>query len=233
MFEADFSKTERRALLDETDADLVEFARRTIDWAREHGYGEIVWHFAALSSVAYLDRASGLTRVAGALRRSRETTVDGVRIIVETRRTGHQGGGSFAPLAAWWPDDEQLLRLDSTHRPFLDAIVSATSRAPIWLTAFIIDMPEPVGVVGSGSMPGDEERVTPIVVSPEVQNTIAARSKGMTLSSNGIHDSLGPLLLADARQMLRAGQTTTEAIAVAALRAGWWPEKIPALLDKL
>ena len=55
----------------------------------------------------------------------------------------------------------------------------------------------------------------------------------MTLSSNGIHDSLGSEFLKAVRPMIRSGEATPESVAVAALRAGWWPAKIPDLLKKL
>jgi len=234
VFEADFSRTERRALLDTPSSeDLVTFAGRTIEWAREHDRDELVWHFAALSSIGHLGRTAGLAKVAGELARRRESRVDGVRIVVETRRAS-SGAGSRAPMAVWWADDEQVLGLDSTHRPLVDALVSSTSRAPIWLTAFDVEVaglenardPEP-------SLLAEEPVDVPVVVLPEVQEAITMRSRGMTLSSNGIHDSLGPSLLADARRMIVAGMASREAIAVAALRAGWWPQKIPALLAKL
>ena len=230
VFEADFSRTQRRALLDSTAADVVVFARRTIDWAALHGHAEIVWHFAGVDSVSYLRRARELRGLAASLKRSHEATVDGVRIVLSTRRLR---SNSLAPLAAWWPDDGQLLSLDSTLRPLVDAFLSDPSRAPIWLTAFDVGIAGEVGVADPRYHAGHAAPVSPIVVSSALQEAVTTYSRPMTLSSNGVHDSLAPALLSAARRMLRDGQATREAVAVAALRAGWWPEKIPALLRSL
>jgi hypothetical protein len=54
----------------------------------------------------------------------------------------------------------------------------------------------------------------------------------MTLG-NGAHDSCAPQLIKAARAFIRAGRATPAAVCVAALRAGWWPEKIPGLRTKL
>jgi hypothetical protein len=72
----------------------------------------------------------------------------------------------------------------------------------------------------------------PIVISEELQRVVAQQSGLMTLPTNGIFDSYGPEFLRAVRPFVARG-TTKNSVAVAALRAGWWPEKIWALMDKL
>jgi hypothetical protein len=231
VFEADFSRTERRAWLDGAIADRAAFARSSIEWARQHDAKSIVWHFAAKDSIAHLDRDPHLSSIAKTLQAKGRVRVGDVEVILATKR---KHGPEELPCAAWWTDDRQLLALDSTHRPVLDAFLSQTHRAPIWLTAFELSPGVEVGVKDPDSgLAGEPTRVVPIAVSDELLNVITTRSSAMTLSSNGVHDSLGPQFLAAARGMIRSGAATPEAVAVAALRAGWWPRHIPALLQKL
>jgi hypothetical protein len=234
VFEADLSRTERWALLDLDLADPADFATRTIAWAKQNGHAELVWHFAAVASVDNLagHARAWLDQLTARLKRSNYAAIDGVRIVLATQRM-HQCNAQ-TPVAAWWPDDHQLMRLDTTHRPLLAALISDARRAPIWLTAFDVDVSSDGGVIDPPTgMPSRPACVSPILVSSEVQETVATHSRPMTLSSNGVHDSLAPPLVDAARRLIRSGQATPEAIAVAALRAGWWPDKVPALVDKV
>ena len=77
-----------------------------------------------------------------------------------------------------------------------------------------------------------EDRVVPIVVSAELQDAVEARSRAINMT-NGVQDSLAGALVSDARLMIRSGSVTAEAVAVAALRAGWPPDKVPELWKKL
>ena len=230
MFEADFSRTARRASLDQGGAAREDFARASLDWARTKGHDTVVWYFAAKDSVKHLARSGPLGAIASQLHRAGRHSISGMSIILATKRM--RSGDFDAPLAAWWPSDEQILELDSTHRPLLHALVSHPWRAPIWLTAFEIEVGEPVGVQDRAELVG-EPGVTPIVVLPELQETVSSHSRSMTLSTNGVHDSLAGPLVAALRRMVSSGAATPEAVAVAALRAGWWPDKVPDLLKKL
>lgn len=233
MFEADLTKTVRRATLDDAVASRVRFARRSIEDARSHQWDTIVWYFHAKDSVKHLAAADArLERVVRELRSTGRYRTQGVEVLLSTKRAAAAGRTFDLPLAAFWPDDIQLLELDSAHRPHLDALLSATWRAPVWLTAFDLDAGEPVGVRDAFSI-GDSDQLSPVVVSDELQDVVTYHSAGMTLSTNGIHDSEGPALLRDVRRLVKRGAATSEGVAVAALRAGWWPEKVPALLAKL
>lgn len=230
MFEADFSRTQRRARVDDGGAARGDFARDSLEWARSHGHDTLVWHFAAKDSLQRLARTGPLAATASRLHRAGRHTVAGVSLVLATKRT--RSGDFDAPLAAWWPNDEQLLELDSTHRPLLDALVRHPSRAPIWLTAFEIDVGAPVGVQDCAGLIGAPD-VAPIVVPPGLQETMSSHSRSMTLSTNGVHDSLAGSLVAALRRIVRSGAATPEAVAVAALKAGWWPDKVPDFLKKL
>ena len=72
----------------------------------------------------------------------------------------------------------------------------------------------------------------PIVIFEELQQVVAQHSGLMTLPTNGIFDSYCPEFLRAVRPFVEQG-TTKNSVAVAALRARWWPEKICALMDKL
>jgi len=220
-------------MLDNALSDRAAFASRTVTWARENDAGTIVWYFHALDSIRHLDGDPHLDAIASALHRNRRAHVDGVEIVVQTERMSPRPGNFRAPLAAWWVDDFQLLHLDTAHRPLLDALISETHRAPIWLTAFDIESPEPIGVRDPNTgFAGQQTRVIPIVVSDELQAMTRSRA-GMMNLVNGVHDSLADQFLHEARLMIRSGEATPEAVVVAALRVGWWPEKAPALLKKL
>jgi hypothetical protein len=185
-----------------------------------------VWHFATKEVVHRLAGQSGLGRVATNLHRHGEHRIGGITIALATPRV--ESFRSFElPLAAWWPGDDRLLDLDSGHRPLLDALVAQPSRAPVWLTAFHVDVGAAVGVRDVRDLISEDPAVTPIVVSDGVQNLVSSHSGGMNLT-NGVHDSYAAPFLADVRRMIRRGSATREAVAVAALRAGWWPEHVPA-----
>lgn len=231
MFEATLSDTNRSALIDDDRASRLAFAKASIAAARADGADEVIWHFAAKDSVRHLDQDPDLRQLAARLYRNGEAVGGGIRIVLATKRSSSVGDFR-SPLAAWWTNDLQLLALDTTQRSTLLAFLSNPSRAPIWLTAFDLDVGRPVGVQEQpGSVVASDPR--PIVVSEDLQEIVRQVSASMTLSSNGIHDSLGGEFLAAVRPHVRSGQATPEAVAVAALRAGWWPKHIPDLMKKL
>lgn len=232
MFEADSRRTVRRALVDHAESDQLTFATRTLQWARDNSHETIVWHFHGKSSLDNL-RHAWLPSVAGALKHRGEAAIEDVKIVLATARVTEPPGSFKAPLAAWWPGDDRLLAVDSSHRPMLDALVSQTYRAPIWLTAFNVEVGEPIGVRDPDTGLIGTPRIDPIVVSDELQELVGSGSAHMTLSTNGVHDSMAGDLLRDARRLIKSGAATPEAVAVAAIRAGWWPEKVPGLLKKL
>ena len=129
MFEADPTKTERRALLEHDGSSPAAFAKRTLEWAR----------------------------------------------------------------------DGRLLELDSGHRPLLDALVSQPWSAPVWLTAFGVDIGVPVGVRDQADILSHEPRAVPIRVPDELQDLVTRHSGGMNLVK-GVHDSCAPPLVAEARR---------------------------------
>lgn len=61
---------------------------------------------------------------------------------------------------------------------------------------------------------------------------VASHSTIMNLN-NGIHDSLAGDFIKDSRRMVRSGAATPEGIGVAAIRAGWPPRNIRALVQKV
>lgn len=77
------------------------------------------------------------------------------------------------------------------------------------------------------------DNVAAIKISDGLEEIVADLSVGMTLSSHGIHDSLGGDLVRAVRPMISSGEATPESVAIAALRAGWWPRHIPDLVKKL
>lgn len=232
MFEVDFSTTKRSALIDVDRASRLAFARASIAAAKVDGASEVIWHFAAKDSVRHLDQDPDLRQLASRLFKHGEAIVGGVRIVLVTKRSRSTAGDFGSPLAAWWTSDLQLLELDTTERSSLLAFLSNPSRAPIWLTTFEIDVGQPVGVQDRpGSIVASDPQ--PIVVTAELQEVVRQHSGSMTLSSNGIHDSLGGEFLAAVRPFVRRGHATPEAVAVAALRAGWWPKHVPDLMSKL
>jgi hypothetical protein len=224
---ADPSSIERRALLDAELSSPAEFARQNLAWAKDRGHDRVVWHFATQGVVGDLAAHPGLESIATALTRRGQATADGIAIELSTKRAP---SAAATPLAAWWPSDAQLLALDTTRRPLIDALVSNGWRAPIWLTAFNVALEEPIGVRDLDSPL--EDRVLPIVVSPDLQAMVDSRSRAINLT-NGIHDSMAGPLIEAARQMIREMTATPEAVAVAALRGGWWPDRVPDLVKKL
>jgi hypothetical protein len=234
MFEADLSRTRRAATLDADESSPATFARASIRTARSCDCDQLVWHFASKDVVRRLVGDPSLGRIAGQLFRRGSVSRAGLTITLATRRL--RAAGRFdAPLACWWASDDQLLKLDSTHRPRIDALVSSGTRAPIWLTAFGIDLgAEPIGVIrDSVSLAAGSPTVDRIEVGETVREQIASLSRSMTLSTNGVHDSLAGPLVAYARSAIRSGQATAEGVAVAALQVGWWPDKIPALVERI
>lgn len=87
-------------------------------------------------------------------------------------------------------------------------------------------------MTGAGSGLVDDPEVTPIAVSAELLEQIDAYSRGMNLV-NGVHDSCAGPLLDYACPQVRSNAATPEAVAVAALRCGWLPDRIKRLLEKL
>lgn len=227
MFETDHSMIERAALLDGAETDRVAFARRSISWAKEHGHSTVVWSFAAKNSVSHIRSPSKLSKIADQLRRQGRVTVGGVNVILETPRMQASANVRGAPVSAWWADDDRLLKLEGPRPSRLDALVSGTQRAPIWLSAFQVEF----GREDRGEDEADETPV-PILISEELQEGIASRSRAMNLN-NGVHDSLAGSLVDYARAMVKAGSASAEEIAVAALRSGWQPRSIPGLLKKV
>lgn len=222
MFEADLQKTERWATLDAEERSRIDFAKRTIDSARDHGLEAVIWHLATKQSLGYLEGEGRLGDVARELAKAGEARVGGVTVLVETTRMRSLEGSDTLPLAVWWADDERLLGLDSTIRPMLSGLVSDAARAPIWLSI----------------ANGDDQALgfsdyAPVDVSNALQELVSAHSRSMTLSTNGVHDSLAGPLVSGARHMIGSGAATPQAVGVAALRAGWWPQNIPALVQKV
>jgi hypothetical protein len=228
MFEADLSRTNRNALPDFELEGPARFAKASLAAARAAGSDTVIWHFTSRESVSHLGDSLG-GAPARLLKRG-EAVVEDVRIVLTTRQGRDPAGAFKLPLAAWWPGDDGMLALDSTARPELLALVASPWRLRIWLTAFDLAVAEPEV---DDDFAVDRHDQEPIAVSAELQEIVRRQSASMTLSSNGIHDSLGPAFLKAVRPLIRAQQATPEAVAVAALRAGWWPEKIPALLRKL
>lgn len=233
-FEADLSRTSRHAVLDEGPDDPSRFARKTIASAREAGERDLVWHFAAKSVVERLRGQSPLGRIATQLVRDGKASSRGLTVWLATRRI-EPSAGFRSPLACWWASDDRLLKLDSTHRSRIDALVSGGERAPIWLTAFALELgDELIGVRRAGWRFADQDPgIEPIEVEDDLRQTIADFSSAMTLSTNGIHDSLAGPLVDYARQEVRSGRHRPETIAVAALQVGWWPKKVPGLLKRI
>ncbi len=209
-------------MLDAEERSRIDFAKRTIGSARDHGLEAVIWHFATKQSLGYLEGEGRLGDVARELAKAGEARVGGVTVRLETTRMRSLAGSATLPLAVWWADDERLLGLDSTIRPMLCGLVSDTARAAIWLR--IADG----GAEALGS--GNDSTVD---VSDALQELVSRHSTSMTLSTNGVHDSLAGPLVSGARQMIRSGAATPQAVGVAALRAGWWPQKIPALVNKV
>lgn len=232
MHEADTSRTRRQALLDD-GSDLLVFARRAVSWASEHGCDTVVWHFATRDGVNQLSRSPGLRAISRTLyRKGAVTTRTGMRLVLATDRNP-VGTSSGSPVAVWWASDRRLLRLDSVHLPMIDAYVSSPWRAPLWLTAFNVDVGQPVGIQDPASgIAGIPSEVLSILVSDELQQTVRDYSSAMNLV-NGIHDSNADGFLQAVQAVVRNGEGTPEAVAVAALRAGWWPENVADLFKKL
>ena len=113
--------------------------------------------------------------------------------------------------------------------PLVDALVHDASRAPIWLTMFEFTFDE-------DAAPRDPRcrgvELPPVRVPEDLQELVTSYSGSMTLG-NGVHDSCAPQLVKAARAFIRSGRATPAAVCVAALRGGWWPEKIPGLRAKL
>lgn len=218
MFEADLATTERTAYIDGSADAALRFVAASIDQARAGGHEDLVWHFYSRDVVSRIP--ARLESVAKALLGSGEYRSGPLTIHLATKRAPAAGSWN-APVAAWWPDDTQLLNLDTTQRPFVCALVSSVDRAPIWVA-------ELARVVNDSDIANAS-----IDVPEALQEVVAAHSRSITLSTNGIHDSLGPALIRDVRAFLKRGDATPQAVALAALRAGWWPEKIPDLLSKL
>jgi hypothetical protein len=154
-------------------------------------------------------------------------TVGGVHVILETPQMQAKANVRGPPVSAWWADDDRLLKLEGPQPSRLDALVSGTQRAPIWLSAFQVEFDRE----DRGENEADETPV-PILISEELQEGIASRSRAMNLN-NGVHDSLAGSLVDYARAMVRAGSASAEEIAVAALRSGWQSRSIPGLLKKV
>jgi hypothetical protein len=230
VFEATFSRTERRATIDSPDADPVAFAAETLGWAQDHEFNRVIWHFYAQKSLDIFRYEPTLAPIARELKKIGSVVISGVEIVLATARSQPVRGSDKTPTAAWWPDDNQLLAIDSTHLPLLNAYVSSRTRAPIWLTAFDLDCDD---VDPFDSSTSSRHDVSPIEVSGELQEMVVSRSGMMTLSTNGVYDSCAAPLVKDCRRMVRDGSATPEAIGVAALRAGWWPRHIPDLIKKV
>src|SRR4051812_37444094 len=103
MFEADLDRTQRRAMVDRAPADRVEFAKRSLAWARENGAAAVVWHFAAKQSLSYVSGSGRLSAVAAQLTKAGRAGVGGVEILLATRRKQPHGATFNMPAAAWWP----------------------------------------------------------------------------------------------------------------------------------
>jgi hypothetical protein len=191
--------------------------------AKEHGHSTIVWSFAAKDSVSHIRSPSKLSKIADQLRRQGSATVAGVNVILETPRMQARANARDVPVSAWWASDDRLLTLEGPQPSRLDALISGTQRAPIWLSAFRVQL--------DGTNQADEPTF-PILISEDLQEGIASRSRTMNLN-NGVHDSLAGPLVDYARAMIKAGSANAEEIAVAALRSGWQPRSIPSLLKKV
>jgi hypothetical protein len=233
MHEANPKRTTRLALVDDGQ-DPIVFAKRSVAWAQEHGHDSVVWYFKTRESVRRLEDRSGRLRSVGSAlyKQGAYTTQSGLRIVLATKRnmTGEAAGG---PVAVWWATDDQLMAIDSTLWPMIDAFVGETWKAPIWLTAFDVDIDAPVGVLDPESgIAGVPSRVVPIIVTDELQAMVSQRIEIMNLV-NGVHDSSADQFIAEARAVVRRGDAMPEAVVVAALRCGWWPDNAPDLLNKL
>jgi len=222
VFEANLQKTERWAMLDAEERSRIDFAKRTIDSARDRGLEAVIWHFATKQSLGYLDGEGRLGDVARELAKAGEAHVGDVTVRLETKRMRSLAGSDTLPLAVWLADDHRLLGLDSTIRPMIWGLVSDAARAPIWLS-----------IANGDTQALDAGNNSPVDVSDALQELVSRHSTSMTLSTNGVHDSLAGPLVSGARQMVRSGAATPQAVGVAALRAGWWPQKIPALVNKV
>ncbi len=189
-----------------------------------------MWHFAAKDMVKRVASSGTLGRIATAMHRHGEHRIGGITVALATPRAAASDAHD-APLAMWWASDARLLATDTGHRPLIDALVVTLVSAPIWLTAFGVELDAPVGRRDDSDLIAPDPAVAPIVVVDSLQDMVT-RHSGMNLV-NGVHDSCAPPLEADLRRRLRSGDTTPEAVAVAALRAGWWPDRVPHLLEKL
>lgn len=223
----------RSAQIDTEPDDRVAFAKYGLAKAREQGQRVLVWSFYAKQQVENLAfGTSELARVAARLHRDGRVQVGETTVVLDTPRMRTSAASSGMPVAVWWGSDDRLLDLESRRPPILAAFLSATSRAPIWLTAYNVDPGAKVGVEVPGSGIVGEPGVTPIAVDAELQEQVDAYSRGMNLV-NGVHDSCAGPLLSYARAQIHSDMATPEAIAVAALRCGWWPDRIGRLLEKL
>lgn len=230
MNPSDLTRTTRFAVLDDGDEDArAQFGADSLREARDRGHHTIIWHFATKGTIDNVGPGGGLATIARALKKDGETAVDGVRILLSTDLSRASGIGPKTPLAAWWPGDKTLLSLDTTHRSVMLALIGASWRAQVWLAAAGIDLGDDETELDSPT----RTSVEPIVISAELQQVVRQHSGLMTLPTNGIFDSHGPEFLAAVRPFIKQGGATKEAVAVAALRAGWWPEKIWALMEKL
>jgi hypothetical protein len=119
-----------------------------------------------------------------ALARAGEYSIGGVTVRLATPRIDAIDSYD-SPCAAWWANDKRLLALDTGQRPLLDALVAAPATAPVWLTAFNVDVGAAVGLPSKDPFASS---VTPVVVSPDVQQVVSDLSAGMNLT-NGVYDS--------------------------------------------
>lgn len=231
--EVDHSQIERAASLDNSEQERAAFARRTLGWASSHGGKTVVWSFHTRQSVTHLSGDSVLRGLADGLLRHGGVKVKGVNVVLDTSRMKGVRGIAGAPVGVWWATDDCLFKLEASRPVVVDALLSGTDRAPIWLTAFNVDAGSQVGVAKSASgPPGHDGQLEPTTVPDDLQETITSFSRGMNLV-NGVHDSLADRLVHYAREQVRLGATTPEAVAVAALRSGWPTGAISALIEKV
>lgn len=231
MYPANLTRTDRLAF-SSSEISARDFATESLQRTLNADLERLIWHFPTREAAERLQFEPDMKRISRDLLKNRRAVRSDIEILLSTDQSQSVRGGDKTATAVWWGTDARLLKIDSTHLPLLMAYVSDAGRAPIWLTAFgLIDSIPNSGEADTEIFP--REFVPPIEVSDELLEMVRSRSGMITLPTNGVFDSCAPPLVKDCRRMIRGGDATPEAVAVAALASGWWPRHIPALLKKL
>ena len=100
--------------------------------AGRHGERTLLWHFASMDALDHHSGSGAVAVAMAALARSGSHRIAGIEIVLATPRIDPLRSFEL-PCAVWWASDDRLLKLDSGHRPYIAALLSRVSRAPVWL----------------------------------------------------------------------------------------------------